>query len=330
VKTIFLLAVIVTFTVQNISAQHYQPADYFPLQIGNWWNYAVVHDTTNPSNDRRSRIEVVDSTTFSIPGETVSYKVEYSEWFEGGQDTSVYRTTYYSFNANGDLGFTANLFDTDLTVYDSLIVYLKNPITVGDTTYLHSSGYEVCYAIKSITDTIDLPIGYFENSLQIHTHGTLDGIPVEDAYEYYIPISYLPTAAGMGMRNRTHWFAHPDSFIYGYSNLIDCYVETSVEIENNFIANLPSFSLQQNYPNPFNPTTEMKYHIPQDSHVTLKVINVRGQQVVTLVNDHLSAGSYTATWNGLNANGQEVSSGIYFCTMRAGEFDQTRKMVLLR
>jgi hypothetical protein len=96
-------------------------------------------------------------------------------------------------------------------------------------------------------------------------------------------------------------------------------------------ASLPtSFAVSQNYPNPFNPNTEIKYQIPEDSRVVVKIFNVTGQEVVTLMNQDLKAGYYTATWNARDAGGQEVSAGIYFCTMKAGEFSQTVKMVLLR
>ncbi len=97
------------------------------------------------------------------------------------------------------------------------------------------------------------------------------------------------------------------------------------------IAVLPTtFALSQNYPNPFNPNTEIKYQLPEDSRVVLKIHNVMGQEVATLVNADLKAGYYTATWNARDSRGAEVSAGIYFCTMKAGEFSKTRKMVLIK
>jgi flagellar hook assembly protein FlgD len=91
-----------------------------------------------------------------------------------------------------------------------------------------------------------------------------------------------------------------------------------------------AFALSQNYPNPFNPNTEIKYQIPENSRVALKIYNVMGQEVVSLMDKDLKAGYYTATWDARNASGHEVSAGIYFCTMQAGEFSQTVKMVLLK
>jgi hypothetical protein len=91
-----------------------------------------------------------------------------------------------------------------------------------------------------------------------------------------------------------------------------------------------TFALSQNYPNPFNPNTEIKYQIPEDNRVVLKIHNVMGQEVATLMDADVRAGYYTATWNARDAGGQEVSAGIYFCTLQAGEFNQTVKMVLLK
>lgn len=85
------------------------------------------------------------------------------------------------------------------------------------------------------------------------------------------------------------------------------------------------FSLSQNYPNPFNPATEIRYAIPKDTHVTLKVYNVVGAEVATLVQDHQAAGVYTVRWDA-----RDMSNGVYFCRLRAGEFSKTLKMVLLK
>jgi hypothetical protein len=77
------------------------------------------------------------------------------------------------------------------------------------------------------------------------------------------------------------------------------------------------FGLSQNYPNPFNPTTTIKYQLPFDSKVTLKVYNVLGQEVAALVNKSQAAGYYSVNWNGLNRIGHRVSSGIYIYRMVA-------------
>jgi hypothetical protein len=94
---------------------------------------------------------------------------------------------------------------------------------------------------------------------------------------------------------------------------------------------LPSaFSLSQNYPNPFNAQTVMKYSLPHDCHVELSVYNVLGQKVRTLVNEYENGGYKIASWNSTDDKGNQVGSGIYVYRLRAGEFTDTKKMILFK
>jgi hypothetical protein len=90
------------------------------------------------------------------------------------------------------------------------------------------------------------------------------------------------------------------------------------------------FELKGNYPNPFNPETVIKFNLPQASPVTLKVYNVLGQAVNTLLDEPLSAGSHSVSWNGKNAQGHDVASGVYFYRISAGGYESIEKMTLMR
>jgi hypothetical protein len=98
---------------------------------------------------------------------------------------------------------------------------------------------------------------------------------------------------------------------------------------------LPALSrLLPNYPNPFNPDTWMPYHLAQAGHVTIRIYNISGQLARTLNLGHKEAGFYTsksnaAHWDGKNDSGEELASGLYFYTMRAGDFAAIRKMLLV-
>jgi hypothetical protein len=85
------------------------------------------------------------------------------------------------------------------------------------------------------------------------------------------------------------------------------------------------FKLKQNYPNPFNPVTKINFDLPFSSNVTIKVFDITGREIATLVNDFHQAGSYNVTFDAMN-----ISSGVYFYRIEAGGFVQTKRMVLLR
>jgi hypothetical protein len=87
------------------------------------------------------------------------------------------------------------------------------------------------------------------------------------------------------------------------------------------------YSLMQNYPNPFNPVTTIKYSIPKTSYVSVKIYDVLGKEIMTLVNEEKAAGNYSVEFGRQNKN---LSSGVYFYKLQAGEYLQTRKMVLLK
>jgi hypothetical protein len=102
---------------------------------------------------------------------------------------------------------------------------------------------------------------------------------------------------------------------------------TSVDENQGSTSNsiVQSFNLFQNYPNPFNPTTTINFQIPELSFVTIKVFDVLGNEIETLVNEKISAGSYTVEFDG-----NELTSGIYFYKLQAGDFIETKKMILIK
>ncbi|MBI4535755.1 MAG: T9SS type A sorting domain-containing protein [Ignavibacteriae bacterium] len=85
------------------------------------------------------------------------------------------------------------------------------------------------------------------------------------------------------------------------------------------------FRLEQNYPNPFNPRTSFKFTVPSSKWVTLKVYDLLGREVETLVNEAKEPGTYEVVWDAVN-----MSSGVYFCRMTAGSFSETTKLIFLR
>jgi len=91
-----------------------------------------------------------------------------------------------------------------------------------------------------------------------------------------------------------------------------------------------NYKLHNNFPNPFNPTTKLRYDLPEQAFVQLAIYDLLGRQVTTLVNRVEEPGYRSVTWNGTDAVGKTVSAGMYLYVIKAGDFVQTRKMILLK
>ena len=94
--------------------------------------------------------------------------------------------------------------------------------------------------------------------------------------------------------------------------------DQNIELPNNFI-------LEQNYPNPFNPATTIQYQIPKLLHVTLKIYDILGRELATVVNEEQTIGKYEVEFNGSN-----YVSGIYFYQLQAGNYSSVKKMILIK
>jgi hypothetical protein len=104
-------------------------------------------------------------------------------------------------------------------------------------------------------------------------------------------------------------------------------VDNSVDFKGSVLPE--EYALSQNFPNPFNPSTSFTLSLPEASDYDIRVFNITGQQVKTF-SGHLEAGNHTITWDGRNDQGSKVASGVYFYKSKAGEFEATRKMMMLK
>jgi len=94
--------------------------------------------------------------------------------------------------------------------------------------------------------------------------------------------------------------------------------------------NPDKFELKQNFPNPFNPVTMISFNLPQSQYVLLRIFNIKGQVIRTLVDEHLPVGNYNIIWNGTDEASREVASGIYFYQIKTDKFKSSCKMTLIR
>ena len=163
------------------------------------------------------------------------------------------------------------------------------------------------------------------------------------ATQYYAGVQNL-SVNDFGQQVQTMWFGF--SFMYirdasvtpGIAMVRNRVMEAMIswmgnETEENItpVDETPSaYKLTQNFPNPFNPSTTIMFDMRAKGHVSLKIYNVAGQLVRTLVNGVKDAGHHKLTWDGRNNSGVSVASGVYFYKMETTNFSQTKKMIMLR
>ncbi|MEW6196868.1 MAG: alpha/beta fold hydrolase [Bacteroidota bacterium] len=225
----------------------------------------------------------------------------------------------------------------ELHVYDSQGRHTGN---INDTTweneipgsYFFSGNLEDEHSLKIAI----LPGGqnyrFVINSLT--TNGSFDfnvinideGTVLKDIYFEEIPISINSISTANLDNSNFEIFIEMDE--NGDGNVDQVYQPTAVTSvdKNDRYGNISySFELKQNYPNPFNPTTTISYSIPETQFVTLKIFDVLGKEVATLVNEEKLSGNYE-----IKFNGGGLPSGVYFYRLRVGNFVQTKKLLLLK
>ena len=115
---------------------------------------------------------------------------------------------------------------------------------------------------------------------------------------------------------------------YLVSQPVSMNITYGLGIENDLIPK--TFALHQNYPNPFNPVTQIRYDLPKPSFVEINIYDLMGRVVRNFISSSKNLGYHTEIWNATNNSGEPVSAGVYIYTIRAGDFKQTKKMLLLK
>ncbi len=108
------------------------------------------------------------------------------------------------------------------------------------------------------------------------------------------------------------------------------WVKNTTHVEEGSHSPASDYTLLQNYPNPFNPGTMIQFDVPQATHVKLAIYDVQGRWINTLVDGVTSAGAHTVSWQGRDAQGRFVASGLYFCRLQSEDFSTMKRMVLIR
>ena len=209
----------------------------------------------------------------------------------------------FSSQANGPYySAPASPLPVELTSFSALTQNNSVNLTWETATEVNNYGFEIERTVVGTTH---------ELSLQWAKVGFVEGHGNSNSAKQY---SYVDNSvrAGQSYSYRLKQIDFDGQF--EYSNVVN--VEVGVPME---------FSLAQNYPNPFNPSTSIEYTVPSNEYVTLKVYDVLGNTVSTLVNENKEAGKYNVTFDASN-----LTSGIYFYSIQAGKFNQVKKMMLVK
>jgi hypothetical protein len=294
-----LCSIILIFITTNLTAQ-----DYYPLEIGNRWDYERSYWVPGyPQEIDTFSVEVIDDSLFS-----------------NGK-------TYYVLNRSDLTGGRYVRADSDFVYY-----YDENDADEDTLYHLHAQPGEEWFLQFGAISFIRLDS---ISTSQIFTFPTtllyyrLDGLI----------LSYVTLSDKFGPVN-FHSPGEPPGTSYTDKHLIGCVIDSieygnpvSVETDKT----IPDvFTLYQNYPNPFNPSTTIRFTISDLRagrqglrFTTLKVYDILGKEVAILVNEEKTAGNYEVEFS-TDLIHQTLPSGVYFYQLRAGEFIQTRKMVLLK
>jgi hypothetical protein len=236
---------------------------------------------------------------------------------------------YYSLENRRDSLLTQNWdnnywqnFSRSSFYYDSLTTYLE--LIIGQLW--SGNQFQDYLKLNIINDELGNQVQQLE---QIWNGSTW----VNDIKKDYTYIWNYFESCDAELWNGTNWepgdtpilINNPDGFkIAIVSQSINIYY-TIVNVESTNSDALSDFSLSQNYPNPFNPSTVISYQLPVIGFVTLKVYDILGREIATLVNEEKPAGEYEVEFDG-----SALTSGIYFYQLKAGSYVETRKMVLLK
>lgn len=310
---LFVLFVLNTIVIAQIAS------DYYPMHVGDYWiqHTDSISGEYQPTTFRKD-IEAIDL----ILGE---------EYFRLSQamtaDDGSSESTWYSWireDSAGMLlgGFGVTSFVDSVTIFYPPLLWLPNEIVnVGHAWEFNAPemGGHFFFAIGSITDTVEIPAGTFFDCIRIY------GLIVDTSGDS-TQMNLFHHAEGIGEVSN---ILYNVSLGYFKLELIEYYVQLSVD--DNTATGVPiHFSLRQNYPNPFNPVTTIQYELPQRSDVQITIFDLLGRKVTTLVSETQDAGYKSVLWDATNDQGQPVSAGVYFYQVKAGDFVQTRKMVVLK
>ena len=280
--------------------------------------------------------------------------LKYMGNFSGGIQSSLFtEPTDYIFNLSGN-----KLFIRDMSDFNIILLEHTNSEYINEASIRYYNGR---YFVVSYHESLHSNVYYFDiNNAEIKFISMINSYFVTclnevvaansgGESEYFVirdnELLMIGSQNYPRISDFTYFFPERKKMVQVARSGIWVYdFEFDDVSDTDIVSEAHKTGLRGNYPNPFNPTTTVKFVIQnsefstQNSHsygvgrqkVIIDIFNIKGQKVRTLVNDYFSSGEYSVVWNGHDDTGNSVSSGIYFCRMNTTDFNDTKKMILIK
>jgi len=292
--------------------------------------YVCSDATTNPCHPENLYSITIDTSTGSAETAGSRYRIYFPWEYDGMYAEKFVVTASWPCLSPTAVAATGNYAFWDIIGNDPCPGTVQGSIWYGEDCEDEDGNIGADHCLELVGrfcfapgDTLDWP----EESDQNISTDTCDACWMSSAaWDYYGDGLYADSLLSPGpctVFDHCH-HSEPDSVLCGVGYLDGETVSVYEEI-------FPmEFKLYPSHPNPFNPHTHIRFSLQTDAYVAITIYDMMGRQVRSLVNQQISAGYHTVLWNSINNLGSPVSAGVYIYTIQAGEFVQTRKMVLLK
>jgi hypothetical protein len=284
-----------------------------------WQGYAIYNRTSDSVSLSINPLNTQGNAQSKLLA-TVGWEINLS--VDNGEYGDVYNTMGRRENALEDLDIWDNPEPPEMDKYISLSMDREDwGVDYAFTSDIRSTdNINGIWEMNLKTKDVDGPI-QLSSELRGQIPNGVEAILFDHIERQSYPLLEVDK---ISVRKFSNHYDYPMTLIVGEPIYVDGMV---AEIE----ASMPeTFALDQNYPNPFNPITTITYSLPVPSHVNISVYNVLGQKVITLEKGWVNTGNHQTLWNGRDAGGNAVSSGLYFYSLEAENFRQIKKMLFLK
>lgn len=326
-------------------------------------NWTLVQNIPQPYYNGICGIYVVSPSVIYASGSIVKPAV-FIKSTDGGSSWQTFSLNQYAgflidcYFKDENTGFVVGASDSNINIGKPVVLYTTNGGVNWAVNFTGSRTNEWCWKINFISSNIGfISVERFSGS-SIFLKTTDSGLSWSE--KPFLPSTYDQEGIGF-LNENTGWIGGwggptyqttngglnwllagfgeninrfrflSDTLAYAVGKKVYKFSsDVSIGINNITTSTPQSFELKQNYPNPFNPTTTIEFELLRPSKVKLSIYDYVGKYVITLFDDFQPIGSYNLKWNGINDNGNLVSSGIYFYTLETQYFIQTKKMVFIK